>query len=72
MGNYEYALGPIAWILTDGLRQIGGRCALALFDNGAELLADGSDRSRSSPGSAPAAAPHSQATRSNSSQISSR
>ena len=27
MGGYEYALGPIAWILTDGLRQIGGRCA---------------------------------------------
>ncbi len=36
-----YALGPIAWILTDGLRQIGGRCATALFGNGAELLADG-------------------------------
>jgi hypothetical protein len=42
MGNYEYALGPIAWILTDGLRQIGGRCAIALFDNGAELFAGGS------------------------------
>lgn len=41
MGGYEYALGPIAWILTDGLRQIGGRCATALFGNGAELLADG-------------------------------
>jgi hypothetical protein len=41
MGAYEYALGPIAWILTDGLRQIGGRCASALFGNGAELLADG-------------------------------
>jgi hypothetical protein len=41
MGGYEYALGPIAWILTDGLRQIGGRCATALFGNGAELLSDG-------------------------------
>jgi hypothetical protein len=25
MGSYEYALGPVAGILTDGLRQIGGR-----------------------------------------------
>ena len=29
MAGYEYALGPIAWILTDGLRQVGGRCATA-------------------------------------------
>jgi hypothetical protein len=42
MAGYEYALGPIAWILTDGLRQIGGRCATALFGNSAELLSDGS------------------------------
>jgi hypothetical protein len=41
MGGYEYALGPIAWILTDGLRQIGGRCATGLFGNSAALLADG-------------------------------
>ena len=41
MGGYEYALGPIAWILTDGLRQIGGRCATALFGNSAALLSDG-------------------------------
>jgi Mg-chelatase subunit ChlD len=41
MGGYEYALGPIAWIITDGLRQIGGRCATALFGNSAALLADG-------------------------------
>ena len=41
MAGYEYALGPIAWILTDGLRQIGGRCATALFGNSAELLSDG-------------------------------
>jgi hypothetical protein len=42
MAAYEYALGAIAWILTDGLRQIGGRCATALFGNGVSLLADGS------------------------------
>ena len=42
MAAYEYALGPIAWIITDGLRQIGGRCATALFGNSAELLSDGS------------------------------
>ena len=41
MAAYEYALGPIAWILTDGLRQVGRRCATALFGNGAELLSDG-------------------------------
>ena len=41
MAAYEYALGPIAWILTDGLRQIGGRCATALFGNSAALLSDG-------------------------------
>jgi hypothetical protein len=41
MGAYEYALGPIAWILTTGLRQIEGRCAIALFGNGAELLTGG-------------------------------
>lgn len=41
MGAYEYALGPICWILTDGLRQVGGRVATALFGNSAELLSDG-------------------------------
>ena len=41
MHAHEYALGPIAWILPDGLRQIGGRCATALFGDGAELLTDG-------------------------------
>jgi hypothetical protein len=41
MASYEYALGPIAWILTGGLRRIGGRCATALFGNSAALLADG-------------------------------
>ena len=72
MAAYEYALGPIAWILTDGLRQIGGRCATALFGNSAALLADGTRPLRSFPGSAPAAAPRSPATRSSSSQTSSR
>ena len=41
MAAYEYALGPICWILTDGLRQIGGSCATALFGNSAALLSDG-------------------------------
>jgi hypothetical protein len=41
MSAYEYALGPICWILTDGLRQIAGRCATALFGNHVALLADG-------------------------------
>ena len=35
-------LGPIAWVLSTGLRQFGGRCAISLFGNGAELLTDGS------------------------------
>ena len=42
MGSFEYALGPVAWVLSTGLREFGGRCAIALFGNGAELLADGS------------------------------
>ena len=42
MAAYEYALGPICWILTDGLRQVGGRCATAVFGNSAEQLSDGS------------------------------
>jgi Mg-chelatase subunit ChlD len=46
MGAYEYALGPIAWILADGLRQVGGRCAIALFGSSAELLTDGGERLR--------------------------
>ena len=43
MASYEYALGPIAWVLSTGLREFGGRCAIALFGNGAELLSDGSE-----------------------------
>jgi Mg-chelatase subunit ChlD len=50
MGAFEHALGLIAWILTDGLRQIGGRCAIALFGASAELLTDGSERLRLVPG----------------------
>ena len=42
MSSYEYALGPIAWVLSTGLQGFGGRCAIALFGNGAELLSDGS------------------------------
>ena len=50
MGGYEYALGPIAWILTDGLRQIGGRCATALFGNGAACSPTAPGRSHCVPG----------------------
>ena len=50
MGAYEYALGPIAWILTDGLRQVGGRCATALFGDSAALLADGAQPLPTVPG----------------------
>jgi hypothetical protein len=50
MHAHEYALGPIAWILTDGLRRIDGRCATALFGGGAELLADGATPMRLVPG----------------------
>ncbi len=42
MGSYESALGAIAWVLSTGLREFGGRCAISLFGNGAELLCDGS------------------------------
>jgi hypothetical protein len=41
MSVHEYALGPIAWIITDALRQVDGRCAIALFGNSVELLSDG-------------------------------
>jgi Mg-chelatase subunit ChlD len=41
MSAYEYALGPICWILTDALRQVDGRCATALFGNAVSLLCDG-------------------------------
>ncbi|HEV2819079.1 MAG TPA: vWA domain-containing protein, partial [Solirubrobacteraceae bacterium] len=41
MGAYEYALGPIVWILSEALRSIDGRMAVGLFGNAAELLSDG-------------------------------
>ena len=50
MGAYEYALGPIAWVLSTGLGEFGGRCAIALFGNGAELLSDGREQLRLVPG----------------------
>ena len=50
MSAYEYALGPICWILTDALRQVDGRLATALFGNSASLLSDGTQRMRLVPG----------------------
>jgi len=50
MGAYEYALGPIAWILTEGLRVVDGRLAITLFGNGMELLTDGTKRMPLVPG----------------------
>ena len=50
MGAFEFALGPIAWILHEGLRAFGGRLAIALFGDGAELLSDGATRLREVPG----------------------
>ena len=50
MASYEYALGPIAWVLSTGLREFGGRLAIALFGNGAELLTDGSQPTAADPG----------------------
>ncbi len=41
MGAHEYALGPIVWILAEALRAVGGRMAVGLFGNAAELLSDG-------------------------------
>jgi hypothetical protein len=41
MGVWEGSLGPIAWVLSEGLREFGGRLAIALFGNSAELLSDG-------------------------------
>ena len=58
MGGYEYALGPIAWILTDGLRQIGGRLRdRAVRQQRRAAHRRHAGRWRGCPGSAPAAAP---------------
>jgi Mg-chelatase subunit ChlD len=50
MRAFESALGPIAWILHEGLRAVNGRLAIALFGDGAELLSDGATRLREVPG----------------------
>ena len=50
MAIYEYALGPIVWIIDTGLRMVGGRMATALFGNTAELLSDGRSPMRLVPG----------------------
>jgi hypothetical protein len=50
MAAYEYALGPIAWILSTGLRAIDGRLAIALFGDAVALLSDGRDPLRLVPG----------------------
>jgi Mg-chelatase subunit ChlD len=50
MAAYEYALGPIAWILSTGLRAIDGRLAIALFGDAAALLSDGREPLRMVPG----------------------
>lgn len=49
MREYEYALGPIVWIIDSGLRQVGGRMATALFGDAAELLWDGAQPLRHVP-----------------------
>ena len=43
MGAYEYALGPIVWILTTAFRAVGGKVATVLFGNAAALLSDGTE-----------------------------
>jgi Mg-chelatase subunit ChlD len=50
MRAFEFALGPIAWILHEGLRAVNGRLAIALFGDGAELVSDGTTRLREVPG----------------------
>lgn len=50
MSAYEYALGPIVWILQEAFRAMNGRVAVSLFGNGAELLTDGSTPMTQVPG----------------------
>ncbi len=38
MARYEYALGPIVWIIDSGLRKVGGRMATGLFGDSAESV----------------------------------
>ena len=42
MAAWEPFLGPVIWVLSEGLRSFRGRLAVALFGNGARLLCDGS------------------------------
>jgi Mg-chelatase subunit ChlD len=46
MAVYEYALGPVTWILDSAVRMVGGRMATGLFGNSASLLSDGSQPMR--------------------------
>ncbi|WP_196189437.1 hypothetical protein [Conexibacter sp. W3-3-2] len=41
MRIHEYALGPICWVLNEGLRVVDGRMPVSLFGAGHELLTDG-------------------------------
>jgi hypothetical protein len=65
MGRYEYALGPIAWILTDGLRQAAAAPPRCSATRSRCSPTDGT-RSRGCPASGPAAGPRSPATQSTS------
>jgi Mg-chelatase subunit ChlD len=50
MAQYEYALGPIVWIVTAGVAGVGGRVASVAFGNGVELIDDGAQPMRKVPG----------------------
>jgi hypothetical protein len=50
MAIWEPALGPVVWVISTGLREFGGRCAIALFGDSAELVTDGSQPLRLVPG----------------------
>jgi hypothetical protein len=43
MHAYEYALGPVVWIVTTAFRAVGGKVATVLFGNAAALLSDGTE-----------------------------
>ena len=72
MSAYEYALGPIAWILTDGLRRSTDARDRAVRQRRQPAQRRHATRCRTCPGSAPAAAPPSPATRSRSPPTNSR
>ncbi len=50
MNTYEYALGPVVWMLTEGFREFGGRLATMLFGAQAAVLADGTKAMPKVPG----------------------